>query len=172
MVDCFLLLEMLTFFAFWDAIHPWFSSYLLVHLCGLFFLCYFHKSSIPQDFVLASYLFWISTNGSRLFFSTQTLDRVHHRSPWQLSPVVSDCSRYDRNKLSLKEIMNVQYVSCMNPTAGSFTINPRLQVREELWCWGPKHYLTWGWCHMIMNNNWPFLCPAFLKMFLMEFIYI
>ncbi|XP_074871093.1 dynein axonemal heavy chain 9 [Carettochelys insculpta] len=34
---------------------------------------------------------------------------------------------YDRNKLSLKGIMNVQYVSCMNPTAGSFTINPRLQ---------------------------------------------
>ncbi|XP_006898632.1 PREDICTED: LOW QUALITY PROTEIN: dynein heavy chain 9, axonemal [Elephantulus edwardii] len=34
---------------------------------------------------------------------------------------------YDRNKLSLKEIMNVQYVTCMNPTAGSFTINPRLQ---------------------------------------------
>ncbi|XP_005399408.1 PREDICTED: dynein heavy chain 9, axonemal isoform X2 [Chinchilla lanigera] len=34
---------------------------------------------------------------------------------------------YDRNKLSQKEIMNVQYVSCMNPTAGSFTINPRLQ---------------------------------------------
>ncbi|XP_041078235.1 dynein heavy chain 9, axonemal-like [Polyodon spathula] len=34
---------------------------------------------------------------------------------------------YDRSKLSLKEIHNVQYVSCMNPTAGSFTINPRLQ---------------------------------------------
>ncbi|GCB69230.1 hypothetical protein scyTo_0001016 [Scyliorhinus torazame] len=34
---------------------------------------------------------------------------------------------YDRTKLSLKEIHNVQYVSCMNPTAGSFTINPRLQ---------------------------------------------
>ncbi|ERE69467.1 dynein heavy chain 17, axonemal [Cricetulus griseus] len=34
---------------------------------------------------------------------------------------------YDRNKMSLKEIMNVQYISCMNPTAGSFTINPRLQ---------------------------------------------
>uniref|UniRef100_A0A672V8T9 Dynein axonemal heavy chain 17 n=1 Tax=Strigops habroptila TaxID=2489341 RepID=A0A672V8T9_STRHB len=34
---------------------------------------------------------------------------------------------YDRTKLSLKEIRNVQYVSCMNPTAGSFTINPRLQ---------------------------------------------
>nr|XP_004569740.1 dynein heavy chain 9, axonemal [Maylandia zebra] len=34
---------------------------------------------------------------------------------------------YERNKLLLKEIHNVQYVSCMNPTAGSFTINPRLQ---------------------------------------------
>ncbi|XP_059938624.1 dynein axonemal heavy chain 9 isoform X1 [Mesoplodon densirostris] len=34
---------------------------------------------------------------------------------------------YDRNKLSLKEVMNVQYISCMNPTVGSFTINPRLQ---------------------------------------------
>ncbi|KAL4648151.1 dynein heavy chain 9, axonemal-like [Arapaima gigas] len=34
---------------------------------------------------------------------------------------------YDRNKLVLKEIHSVQYVSCMNPTAGSFTINPRLQ---------------------------------------------
>ncbi|XP_032287636.1 dynein heavy chain 9, axonemal [Phoca vitulina] len=34
---------------------------------------------------------------------------------------------YDQSKLSLKEIRNVQYVSCMNPTAGSFTINPRLQ---------------------------------------------
>ena len=34
---------------------------------------------------------------------------------------------YDRQKLTLKEIHNVQYVACMNPTAGSFTINPRLQ---------------------------------------------
>ncbi|KAK6632535.1 hypothetical protein RUM43_013303 [Polyplax serrata] len=34
---------------------------------------------------------------------------------------------YDRIKLSLKEIHNCQYVSCMNPTAGSFTIDPRLQ---------------------------------------------
>lgn len=34
---------------------------------------------------------------------------------------------YDRTKLILKEIHNVQYVACMNPTAGSFTINPRLQ---------------------------------------------
>ncbi|XP_074102149.1 dynein beta chain, ciliary [Cotesia typhae] len=34
---------------------------------------------------------------------------------------------YDRVKLTLKDIHNTQYVSCMNPTAGSFTIDPRLQ---------------------------------------------
>ena len=34
---------------------------------------------------------------------------------------------YDRQKMILKEVHNVQYVACMNPTAGSFTINPRLQ---------------------------------------------
>ncbi|CAH1253163.1 DNAH9, partial [Branchiostoma lanceolatum] len=34
---------------------------------------------------------------------------------------------YDRTKLSLKDVHNCQYVACMNPTAGSFTINPRLQ---------------------------------------------
>lgn len=34
---------------------------------------------------------------------------------------------YDRIKLSMKEIHNIQFISCMNPTAGSFTINPRLQ---------------------------------------------
>ncbi|KAL5106320.1 hypothetical protein TcWFU_007241 [Taenia crassiceps] len=34
---------------------------------------------------------------------------------------------YDRAKLTLKEITNAQYVTCMNPTAGSFTIDSRLQ---------------------------------------------
>ncbi|KAJ3180788.1 hypothetical protein HDU85_003867 [Gaertneriomyces sp. JEL0708] len=34
---------------------------------------------------------------------------------------------YDRSKLTLKEIHNCQYVACMNPTAGSFTITGRLQ---------------------------------------------
>ncbi|XP_061866833.1 dynein axonemal heavy chain 17 isoform X5 [Colius striatus] len=34
---------------------------------------------------------------------------------------------YDRNKLTLKDIQNCQYVACMNPTAGSFTIDSRLQ---------------------------------------------
>ncbi len=34
---------------------------------------------------------------------------------------------FDRNKLTQKNINNTQYVACMNPTAGSFEINPRLQ---------------------------------------------
>ncbi|KAJ3312837.1 hypothetical protein HDV04_002647 [Boothiomyces sp. JEL0838] len=34
---------------------------------------------------------------------------------------------YDRQKLTLKEIHNCQYVACMNPTAGSFVIDTRLQ---------------------------------------------
>ena len=35
--------------------------------------------------------------------------------------------RYDRTKWSLKQIQGVQYVACMNPTAGSYTIDPRCQ---------------------------------------------
>jgi len=35
---------------------------------------------------------------------------------------------YDLQKMSLKNIARTQVVSCMNPTAGSFHINPRLQV--------------------------------------------
>lgn len=34
---------------------------------------------------------------------------------------------YDRTRLTLKDIHHCQYVACMNPTSGSFTINPRLQ---------------------------------------------
>ena len=34
---------------------------------------------------------------------------------------------FDRQKLTPKVIHNTQYVACMNPTAGAFTINPRLQ---------------------------------------------
>lgn len=34
---------------------------------------------------------------------------------------------YDRQKLNLKEIHNCQYIACMNPTAGSFEIDSRLQ---------------------------------------------
>ncbi|CAH8480381.1 unnamed protein product [Dicrocoelium dendriticum] len=34
---------------------------------------------------------------------------------------------YDRQKLTLKRVQKTQYVAAMNPTAGSFTITPRLQ---------------------------------------------
>jgi dynein heavy chain len=34
---------------------------------------------------------------------------------------------YDRQKLTLKDIHNVQFVACMNPTSGSFNITQRLQ---------------------------------------------
>ena len=36
-------------------------------------------------------------------------------------------SWYDVSKLEKKEIQDVQYIACMNPTAGSFTVDPRLQ---------------------------------------------
>ncbi len=35
---------------------------------------------------------------------------------------------YDRAKLTMKTIQNCQYLAAMNPSAGSFHINPRLQV--------------------------------------------
>ena len=48
-----------------------------------------------------------------------------------LSISISQClpcsCRYDRNKLTQKDIHSCQYIASMNPTAGSFTINPRLQ---------------------------------------------
>lgn len=50
--------------------------------------------------------------------------------------------RYDRIKLTLKDIHNCQYVSCMNPTAGSFTIDSRLQVRRA----HSAALLEWGLC--------------------------
>ena len=34
---------------------------------------------------------------------------------------------YDLNKLSQKVLLNTQYLASMNPTAGSFIVNPRLQ---------------------------------------------
>jgi dynein heavy chain len=34
---------------------------------------------------------------------------------------------YDRAAMTIKDVKGVNYVTCMNPTAGSFTINPRLQ---------------------------------------------
>lgn len=58
--------------------------------------------------------------------------------------------RYDRQKVMLKEIHNCQYVACMNPMVGSFTINPRLQVGcqvllspKEPLITIPKHCRSW-----------------------------
>jgi dynein heavy chain len=34
---------------------------------------------------------------------------------------------YDRAGMAIKDVDGVDYVTCMNPTAGSFTINSRLQ---------------------------------------------
>lgn len=34
---------------------------------------------------------------------------------------------YDRQKLTLRDVHNCQYVACMNPTAGNFTIDSRIQ---------------------------------------------
>ena len=44
---------------------------------------------------------------------------------------------YDRAKLTAKTIQNCQYLACMNPTAGSFEVNPRLQVSSRLYWFGP-----------------------------------
>lgn len=41
---------------------------------------------------------------------------------------------YDKIKILLKDIMNSQYVACMNPTAGSFNITPRMQ----------RHFVTFA----------------------------
>lgn len=59
--------------------------------------------------------------------------------------------RYDRNKLLLKEIHSVQYVSCMNPTAGSFTINPRLQVYTHTYSMSSQ-YIVFHWlCNTLLR---------------------
>jgi dynein heavy chain len=34
---------------------------------------------------------------------------------------------YDRAAMTIKEVKMTNYVSCMNPTSGAFTSNPRLQ---------------------------------------------
>lgn len=50
--------------------------------------------------------------------NTHTLTHTHSLTPSR---------RYDKAKIVLKEIMNCQYAACMNPTAGSFNITPRMQ---------------------------------------------
>merc|ERR1719335_360994 len=60
------------------------------------------------------------------------LDKYNTQSAIELMRQKQDYNHwYDRNKITLKDIGNTQYLACMNPTAGSFTINPRLQR----WFW-------------------------------------
>jgi dynein heavy chain, axonemal len=41
---------------------------------------------------------------------------------------------YDMSKLEVRNVIDCQYIACMNPTAGSFLINPRLQ----------RHFVTFA----------------------------
>eukprot|EP01028_Stygiella_incarcerata_P003513 TRINITY_DN1708_c0_g1_i1.p1 TRINITY_DN1708_c0_g1~~TRINITY_DN1708_c0_g1_i1.p1 ORF type:complete len:4499 (-),score=1316.34 TRINITY_DN1708_c0_g1_i1:2775-16271(-) len=56
------------------------------------------------------------------------VDQYGTQSPIALMRQYIDYSHwYDRKKWSLKEVQNCQFVAGMNPTAGSFEVNPRLQ---------------------------------------------
>eukprot|EP00929_Paragymnodinium_shiwhaense_P050232 TRINITY_DN25303_c0_g2_i1.p1 TRINITY_DN25303_c0_g2~~TRINITY_DN25303_c0_g2_i1.p1 ORF type:complete len:2248 (-),score=601.64 TRINITY_DN25303_c0_g2_i1:355-7038(-) len=56
------------------------------------------------------------------------LDKYNTQSAIELMKQKQDYNHwYDRSKIIAKDIGNTQYLCCMNPTAGSFTINPRLQ---------------------------------------------
>uniref|UniRef100_A0A8C5LC16 Dynein axonemal heavy chain 17 n=1 Tax=Jaculus jaculus TaxID=51337 RepID=A0A8C5LC16_JACJA len=56
-----------------------------------------------------------------------TLIRQHMDHGGSSKPVAQCSHWYDRQRLTLKDVHNCQYVACMNPTSGSFTIDPRLQ---------------------------------------------
>eukprot|EP00425_Heterocapsa_triquetra_P042241 CAMPEP_0195089624 /NCGR_PEP_ID=MMETSP0448-20130528/28857_1 /TAXON_ID=66468 /ORGANISM="Heterocapsa triquestra, Strain CCMP 448" /LENGTH=160 /DNA_ID=CAMNT_0040123361 /DNA_START=1 /DNA_END=480 /DNA_ORIENTATION=- len=56
------------------------------------------------------------------------LDKYNTQSAIEIMKEKQDYNHWwDRAKITLKDIGNTQYVCCMNPTAGSFTVNPRLQ---------------------------------------------
>ena len=56
------------------------------------------------------------------------VDKYDTQSPIELARQFIDYHGwYDKNKIVLKEIQNSQYMACMNPTAGSFNITPRMQ---------------------------------------------
>ena len=56
------------------------------------------------------------------------VDKYDTQSPIELARQFVDYHGwYDKNKIVLKEIQNSQYMACMNPTAGSFNITPRMQ---------------------------------------------
>ena len=56
------------------------------------------------------------------------VDKYDTQSPIELARQFVDYHGwYDKTKIVLKEIQNAQYMACMNPTAGSFNITPRMQ---------------------------------------------
>jgi len=56
------------------------------------------------------------------------LDKYNTQSAIELMKQKQDYGHwYDRNKIVIKDIGNTQYLCCMNPTAGSFIVNQRLQ---------------------------------------------
>ncbi|CAL1157217.1 unnamed protein product [Cladocopium goreaui] len=56
------------------------------------------------------------------------LDKYNTQSAIELIKQKQDYSHwYDRAKIQVKDIGSTQYLCCMNPTAGSFTVNERLQ---------------------------------------------
>jgi dynein heavy chain len=58
----------------------------------------------------------------------QALDKYNTQDSIELLKQKQDYSHWwDRNKIQVKDIGNTQYMCCMNPTAGSFIVNPRLQ---------------------------------------------
>ena len=63
------------------------------------------------------------------------LDEYNTQTPIaQMRTHIDHSTWYDRVKLQLKMINKTQYLSCMNPSAGSFIVNPRLQ----------RHFFTFG----------------------------
>lgn len=96
------------------------GTYILYTVCCLFlYIVHFFK----LFFVYCYFLFNYS-----IFILLLSVSRCAYKACVCVTDGMLFPLRYDRNKLQLKEIHNVQYVSCMNPTSGSFTINPRLQV--------------------------------------------
>ena len=56
------------------------------------------------------------------------VDKYDTQSPIELARQFVDYRGwYDKVKIVLKEVLNCYYTACMNPTAGSFNITPRMQ---------------------------------------------
>mmetsp|Transcript_146756 Transcript_146756/g.471049 ORF Transcript_146756/g.471049 Transcript_146756/m.471049 type:complete len:4209 (+) Transcript_146756:103-12729(+) len=56
------------------------------------------------------------------------LDKYNTQSAIELLKEKQDYGHWwDRGKIAVKDIGNTQYITCMNPTAGSNIVNPRLQ---------------------------------------------